>query len=176
MLREAPLQAHRRRGPLVALLVAAGALAAGGDLAWSVAEPADIAAVSPWSLGPGITLGALAAGALLLLLADPRGAPWLARRFEARWLRSFGLYSYGIYLTHSPVRAAVRDYVYGPATDGATPWIVFPEVGGSLLPALVLYMALCLPLCWLAGVLSYRLVERPCLSLKSRFPSSRSTP
>ena len=69
------------------------------------------------------------------------------------------------------MRAVIRDYIYGPGLECATPWIVFPEVGGSRLPALAIYMAVCIPLCWLAGVLSYRLVERPCLSLKSRFPA-----
>lgn len=163
------------RVALGATLLIAGLAAALGDLSSSLAASIDGNDITTWSLGPGLTLEAIAAAALLLLLSQRDAAPWLSRCFEARWLRSFGRYSYGIYLTHSPVRAVVRDYVYGPGLDGATPWIVFPEVGGSRLPALAVYMAVCIPLCWLAGVLSYRLIERPCLSLKSKF-AARSAP
>lgn len=163
----------RWRSTLVSTAVLAGAVAAGGDLLASLAEANEDGEPSVWSLGLGITLGAVAAAAVLLLLTRPSAAPRLASCFEARWLRSFGRYSYGVYLTHSPLRAVVRDYVYGPGLDGATPWIVFPEVGGSRIPALAAYMAVCIPLCWLAGVLSYRLVERPFLSLKSSFPPRR---
>lgn len=163
------------RVALGATLLIAGLAAALGDLSSSLAASIDGNDITTWSLGPGLTLEAIAAAALLLLLSQRDAAPWLSRCFETRWLRSFGRYSYGIYLTHSPVRAVVRDYVYGPGLDGATPWVVFPEVGGSRLPALAVYMAVCIPLCWLAGVLSYRLVERPCLSLKSKF-AARSAP
>ncbi|TWT99637.1 O-acetyltransferase OatA [Botrimarina colliarenosi] len=159
---------RRWRTALIATAAVAFGLAAGGDLVETLAG-GDV--VTDWSLGPGITLGAIAGGAVLLLLADPAAAPTLTRWFEARWLRSFGLYSYGIYLTHSPVRAVVRDYVYGPGDGGATPWIAFPEVAGTQLPALLAFLAVCAPLCWLAGVLSYRLIERPCLRLKHRFPA-----
>jgi peptidoglycan/LPS O-acetylase OafA/YrhL len=159
----------RWRVALWATLLVAGLAAALGDLFSSLAASLKGDDITTWSLGPGLTFEAMAAAALLLLLTQRDAAPWVSRCFEARWLRSFGRYSYGIYLTHSPVRAVIRDYVYGPGLDGATPWIVFPEVAGSRLPALIVYMAVCIPLCWLAGVLSYRLVERPCLSLKSHF-------
>lgn len=167
----------RWRVVLWATLLVAGLAAALGDLFSSLAASLQGDDITTWSLGPGLTLEAIAATALLLLFSQREAAPWLSRCFEARWLLSFGRYSYGIYLTHSPVRAIVRDHVYGPGLDGATPWIVFPELGGSRLPALAVYMAVCIPLCWLAGVLSYRLVERPCLSLKSHFPAqARLTP
>ena len=167
----------RWRWGLMATLLVAGLAAALGDLFSTLAASLDGNDLTAWSLGPGLTLEAIAAAALLLLLTNREAAPSLARCFEARWLRSFGRYSYGIYLTHSPVRAVIRDYVYGPGLDGATPWFVFQEVAGSRLPALLAYMAVCIPLCWLAGVLSYRLIERPCLSLKSHFPAqARLTP
>lgn len=164
---------RRWRGPLWAMLLVAGVFAAGGDLAGTLTGDPNRYAIAGWSLGPGITLGAIAAAALLLLLSSPDAAPWLSRCFEVRWLRSFGLYSYGIYLTHSPVRALVRDHLYGPGLDGTTPWITFPIVGSSLLPGLFVYMAICVPLCWATGWLSYRLIELPCLRLKNRFPASQ---
>lgn len=157
------------RGPLWFVLIVAGCLAAWGDLAGTLTSNADRYAIAGWSLGPGITFGAIAAGALLLLLSSPDLAPRLSRWFQAGWLRSFGLYSYGIYLTHSPVRALIRDHLFGPGLDGATPLVKFPSVGGSLLPALAIYMTICVPLCWAAGWLSYRMIEAPCLRLKQRF-------
>ncbi|MEO0530586.1 MAG: acyltransferase [Planctomycetota bacterium] len=159
----------RWRQALVATFIVACALAAWGDLSQTLASNSDRYAVTTWSLGLGITLGAIAAVSLLLLLASPEDSPKLTRLLEASWLRSFGLYSYGIYLTHSPVRAVVRDYVYGPGSDGTTPLVTFPTVSGSLLPALTIYMAICVPLCWTVGWLSYRLIEFPCLRLKQRF-------
>lgn len=160
------------RKPLLTVFLLAGTAAAAGDLLGALRDPTDHYFPPAFSLGPGITLTAIASGALLLLLVDPAVSARLRRPFESAWLRSLGLYSYGIYLTHGPIRALLRDHLYGPGLDGATPLIEFPTLAGTQLPALAVYAAICLPICWAAGWLSYRLIERPCLRLKSRFPAA----
>ncbi|MEN0110920.1 MAG: acyltransferase [Planctomycetota bacterium] len=148
--------------------------AAAIDLVGSLAADGPTYFCPRGSLGVGMTLGAIAAGALVGRMADGRKPIAAARWLEADWLRSWGRYSYGVYLTHGPIRAVVRDHLYGPGID-ASPLVAFPAVGGSLLPAWLVYVALCLPLCWLAGKASYKLVERPALRLKRRFPAGESS-
>lgn len=159
------------RRTLWRVLLVAGVVAAGLDLFGTLHRETGLYFCPTPSLGVGITIGAVAAGALLLLVSDRVIAPRLSRWLEARWLRSFGLYSYGIYLTHGPIRALIRDHLFGPGVEGAKPLVEFPLVGGSHLPALVVYMAFCIPVCWLVGRLTYQLIERPCLRLKHRFPA-----
>ncbi len=148
--------------------------AAAFDLVGTLNRPTGAYFCPAPSLGYGITFGGLAAGALLLLLHDPAIAPRLTRCFEAGWLRSFGLYSYGIYLTHGPVRALIRDHLFGPGSEGATPLITFSAVTGSTVVAFGLYAITCLPLCWVVGWLSYRLIESPFLRYKPRFTAKES--
>lgn len=161
---------------LWSVLLLAGGAAAVGDFLGELNDPTDQYFPTPFSLGTGITLGALAGGALLLLLVDRSAPAWLLRPFESPWLRSFGLYSYGIYLTHGPIRAVIRDHLFGPSVEGASPLVVFRTMAGTQLPALAIYAAICLPLCWAAGWLCYRLIERPCLRLKDRFPAHGTKP
>lgn len=163
-------------GRLWAVLLLAGGAAAAGDFAGELTDTTDRYFPTAFSLGPGITLGALAAGALLLLLVDRSAPAWLRRPFESPWLRSFGLYSYGIYLTHGPIRAVVRDHLFGPSLEGTSPLVAFRTMAGTQLPALAIFVAICLPLCWAAGWLCYWLIESPCLRLKDRFPAHGTTP
>ena len=159
------------RSAIWATLAVAGVGAATGDLWLEVVDPTDRYFPTAFSLGPGITLGAIAAGAFLLLAADASSVSKPARVLGSPLLRSFGRYSYGIYLTHGPVRALIRDRLYGPGTDGADLLVPFTTLGEAPLVALALYAAICLPLCWAVGWLSYRLVELPFLRLKTRFPA-----
>jgi peptidoglycan/LPS O-acetylase OafA/YrhL len=113
----------------------------------------------------GYLLLALSFGALLVLTLDSDRARQL---FELRTLTVLGKYSYGLYLFHLPVRAMIRDTVYGPDR--------FLMVGGSRLPGQILFYFLstlgALAVAWL----SWNLYERHFLSLKSRFTSTRDRP
>jgi peptidoglycan/LPS O-acetylase OafA/YrhL len=111
----------------------------------------------------GYTLLALFAGALLVLgVAGREGGRW---RGFLRWrpLVALGTYSYALYLFHLPIRAAIRDVVYGPDQ--------FFLLGGSQLPGQLLFYALALTASFAAALLSWHLYEKQFLKLKVFFPS-----
>lgn len=96
--------------------------------------------------------------ALLWMLLAPDGLPWGVRLVSASWLRSFGAYSYAIYVFNKPILAGYQSLwraVWGPLS--AVEFMV----------ALMLAAASC----WLVGALSWRLIESPFLSLKRYFPN-----
>ncbi len=83
------------------------------------------------------------------------------------------MYAYGLYLLHMPVRAFVREHVYGPASRSAPlhfPWVDGSEIFGQLLFYPVALAAI-VPVAWL----SYHLFEKHFLKLK-RFFGDGSAP
>jgi peptidoglycan/LPS O-acetylase OafA/YrhL len=82
--------------------------------------------------------------AAVIVVAVRGGVPWL----RARWLTLVGRRSYGLYIWHYPIIAA----------------LFFPLAG---LP-LVLSTGILVGLSWLATMLSWHLVEAPFLRLKAR--------
>ena len=121
---------------------------------------------SRWSEPVMQTLGysclAVLFGALLVMaLAAPPGAP-IRRVLMMPALRRVGIYSYSMYLLHLPLRAVVRDHVFGPSE--------FPTVYGSQLPGqLLFYFVAAVPVIT-AAWLSWHLYEQRFLALKKHFP------
>ncbi|GAB4555266.1 MAG: acyltransferase [Phycisphaerales bacterium] len=108
---------------------------------------------------------------VLALLAKP-GSRWY-RLWTWAPLRSFGKYSYAIYLLHLPIRAVIRDLVYGPNFNGerfGDALVTFPTVMGSELPGQLLFYIPAFGACWLAGWLSWHCFEKHVLKLKRFFP------
>lgn len=109
-------------------------------------------------------LSALPLATGLLLLA--RGEGWFARACRNRVLRSFGRYSYCIYLVHLLVVEQVIAL-----------WIRFAQTHPGVLdgwsaPAIVLpFTAMCVPAVWAVGFASWHLFEKHVLALKRRFES-----
>jgi peptidoglycan/LPS O-acetylase OafA/YrhL len=124
----------------------------------------------------GYTLVAIGFAAVLVLaLAAEPGSFWF-RFWTSRPLRSFGKYSYAIYLTHMPVRAVIRDLVYGPNFNGSRfgdALFQFPRIGGSELPGQILFFIPAFAACWVVGWLSWNLYEKHFLKLKRFFPYER---
>jgi peptidoglycan/LPS O-acetylase OafA/YrhL len=104
-------------------------------------------------------------GALLVLVLLAPAGSFANRLFASRFLRLFGKYSYAIYLFHLPVRAALRDTVYGPDE--------FVRILGSMVPGQFLFYAISTPLALGLAMLSWVLLERRCLALKRHFPNAR---
>jgi peptidoglycan/LPS O-acetylase OafA/YrhL len=116
-----------------------------------------------------LTIGGLVLGSLAttLLTAACIGrietTAWLRRMLEWRLLVSFGTYSYAIYLVQLPLRGGI-DYWLGarfaawPATIGVGAEAML-LAGGS----------------WCIAWASWRLIERPILSLKRYVPMPRLT-
>ncbi|MEM1422705.1 MAG: acyltransferase [Planctomycetota bacterium] len=129
----------------------------------------------PYLGGPlvGISLVAYGFGAMfvLALLAKP-GTGWY-RVWTWRPLVSFGKYSFAIYLLHLPVRAVIRDVVFGPNFNGdrfGDAFIAFPRLLGSELPGQLMFYVPALVACWCAGWLSWHCFEKHFLKLKRLFP------
>lgn len=72
----------------------------------------------------GYTLVALAAGSGISLAAEG-GAGWFIQILNLRGLRGAGAISYSVYLTHLPVRAAIRDILFrgGGTLGSARSWL-----------------------------------------------------
>ena len=125
----------------------------------------------------GFTLLAALFGALLILVVSAEPGSRLHRAFSSKFLRTFGKYSYGVYLFHLPIRALIRDRIFGPANREAR--IHSPRLLGSELPGQLLFYlvagAAALGVAWV----SFQVFEKQFLKLKRAFPSGaapRATP
>lgn len=114
----------------------------------------------------GYTALAACYGSLLLLAIAAAPSSPVARVFSSRLLRTFGRYSYAMYLFHLPLRAAIRDTAYGPGR--------FPTLFGSQLPGQLLFYPLAIAVTLGAAILSWHLYEKHFLKLKRYFPSSHT--
>ena len=155
--------AARRVGPLAALAALALGVVEKLTGVASTYEPGQ----GPCSIVVAFTLWALTFGALLVLVVEAPAGALLHSVFASRVLRFFGMYSYGLYLVHLPVRAAVAIRVYGPTYR--SPAHPFVSVWGTEIFGQVLFYPLALaavvPVAWL----SYHLYEKHFLKLKRYF-------
>jgi peptidoglycan/LPS O-acetylase OafA/YrhL len=132
-----------------------------------------LAAVLPWSRSNpvveivGYSLVAIAAGQLIEAAARPT-PPWHLQRILTQPFAVFlGRISYSIYLTHLPLRAALRDtFAVGRGRlDSASAWnaqLTFIVAGGSV----------CIGVGWLA----WKIIEEPARRwILHRFSPARAT-
>jgi peptidoglycan/LPS O-acetylase OafA/YrhL len=106
----------------------------------------------------GYSASALTCGALLVLVS----AGPLRNAFSHPTLRFFGKYSYGIYIIHPPLVAALDGF--------ATTATLVPTVWGSSLPGQLVFFVGGVTASTVAAVVVWHLWERPWLSLKRYFP------
>lgn len=119
----------------------------------------------PIMQGAGYTMLALLFGSLVALTVVARPGSGLSRLFSLPLLRTFGTYSYALYLFHVPVRRFVRDTYF--------PVAAFPTWLGSPLPGqLLFYVVATAPAFFLAWA-SWHLYEKQMLKLKRFFPCER---
>ena len=151
---------------------AAGALGAVCfDRVWFVEVAGPLGSwAGPAMQSVGYTFVAGAFGALLVntLQASPGG--WWARSLVSRPLVTLGKYSYALYLCHLPLRAVLRDVVFGPNQPHLSPLWRFPTLGGSELPGQLLFFALALAVSLGTAFVSWHVFERWFLELKRWFP------
>jgi len=120
--------------------------------------------------GPGQVLGytvvALFYACVLVAVLASTERGIVSRLFTQGWLTTLGKYSYALYLFHMAIHRLVREYLYGPE-DFHTLW-------GSRLPGQLVFYFICTSLSFVAAVLSWHLIERHFLKLKSLFPAHRT--
>lgn len=109
----------------------------------------------------GHTLICLAWSALLIAILQPHGRSITQRLLSGRFLGILGKYSYALYLFHLPIRALIRDTVYGPER--------FLTIGGSQLPGQMLFYLGSTLLTLAAAWLSWHIYEKHFLALKRYF-------
>jgi peptidoglycan/LPS O-acetylase OafA/YrhL len=114
---------------------------------------------SPLVYTAGWSLTALVSGAVVFAAATPGGGP-LRRVLCWRWLRSFGRYSYAIYLLHPLITQLVP--VYWLRLLSHQPVAVY-WLGVLAFPLVVALGG------WVMGWVSWHVLERPFLRLKDRF-------
>jgi len=149
----APLARHAPRVLIGAGLVAAASLATGSPrLGWT----------APWVQTIGFTaIAAFFAAALVTAVAADGSSRW-GRILRAPWLRTFGKYSYALYIFHPLVLAVLYAHGWGAerfAVPGAG-----VQIGAQLLYA-AFSTAVSLAVAWL----SWNLLEKHFLKLKHRF-------
>ena len=83
------------------------------------------------------------------------------RTLSANWLAIIGKYSYAIYLFHSPIHRVLQPYGRRLLSEGGA---------NERFVSLVAYCSVVLALSFGFALISWRLIEAPFLSLKSRFP------
>lgn len=110
----------------------------------------------PVSLELGCLLTTIATVACIALVSTPSTSwPWLTRVLRTRALVSVGTYSYAMYIVQLSV---------GNRIDRLVRWPIVPR---TLAVAVV---------CWAIGWVSWRVLERPLLSLKRFVPMPRPAP
>jgi peptidoglycan/LPS O-acetylase OafA/YrhL len=119
-----------------------------------------------WWWGPtiqraGYSLLALAGAASVAAAVTLAPTHWWPRLLSIEWLRTFGKYSYCLYLIHLPVIRLLRAYVFDPEeyTSLDTAW-----AAQSLFYVIATVSSL--GVAWV----SWRAFEAPILRLKTRFP------
>ena len=121
----------------------------------------------------GFSFWALGFASIMLLATRSRPDSRWRAFWSSRFMTTFGKYSYGLYLFHIPLRALVRDRIFGP--EGTPARWHFPLVQGSELPAQILFTVVTIPLVLAAAWVSYHLWEKPFLRLKRFFPTPRGS-
>jgi peptidoglycan/LPS O-acetylase OafA/YrhL len=118
-------------------------------------------------LTDGLGLGTITFGALLVsVLAEPPTSI-LVRVLGSRPLRQLGRYSYAMYLFHVTIVEALLK-------QGLHPDVLL-RVGPGTLPGQIVFTAGTIALSYASALVSWHVLERPCLSLK-RFFETPSPP
>jgi peptidoglycan/LPS O-acetylase OafA/YrhL len=112
----------------------------------------------------GFTALAVMFGSLLLLSVTASPQAIGRRLLQQPVLVAFGKYSYALYLFHLPIRAIVRDRIYGPDQ--------FLTVFGSSLPGQLLFYVIASSAAFFAAWLSWHMYERHFIALKGYFAST----
>lgn len=116
---------------------------------------------SPGYVVVGTALFALMYGSILVFAAGALKGTRTARFFSHPLLRTYGKYSYAVYLLHLPIVIVLAEKVFHPASL---------KIGRTLLPGLLLFYLLSWSLALAAAWVSWNVLEKHFLKLKDYFP------
>jgi peptidoglycan/LPS O-acetylase OafA/YrhL len=111
------------------------------------------------------TLACFFSGAVLWAVITYRSGSLFERVLGSRFFVAFGVLSYGMYLTHLPLRAILRDAIMRPSSFANWP-------GGTLVGQLVFYVMGGV-LVYVVAWISFHGFERPLLRLKPKPETAR---
>lgn len=116
---------------------------------------------SPGYIVIGTALFALMYGSMLVLAAAALKGTLTARFFSHPLLRTYGKYSYAVYLLHMPIIIVLAEKVFHPGSL---------KIGRTMLPGLLLFYLLSWSLALGAAWVSWNILEKHFLKLKDLFP------
>lgn len=120
---------------------------------------------SPGYVFCGTALLSLMFGSILVVAALAEKGTVANRIFAHPILRTYGKYSYAVYLFHLPIIVWTYNYLFDPLSLRA---------GGTLLAGLLVFYTVTFSLSLLAAVLSWHVIEKHFLKLKDYFPMESS--
>ncbi|MFN0011286.1 MAG: acyltransferase family protein [Phycisphaerales bacterium] len=118
------------------------------------------------TLGDIAVLFGLAGLVITCLTCGPQSL--FSRVLGGRFFTTMAVYSYGVFLFHTPIRAFVRDMLFGPGYHGRTPMVRWPVIWGSQIPAQLMFYCLVMAITFPLAYFSYHLWEKHWAGLKSR--------
>lgn len=104
--------------------------------------------------------------AAMLAAVVTNAADWFTRLVTMRWLVKVGFYSYSIYLFHELIKIGVEHHVGLPQQ--------LPPLLNSRIPVMVGYTLLMSAATYAFAMVTWWLVEEPCLRLKKHFRYARA--
>jgi peptidoglycan/LPS O-acetylase OafA/YrhL len=110
----------------------------------------------------GYTCNAILFASCLLLSLRLKSHKLPSRFLNHPILIQLGRYSYALYLFHFPIRAVIRDTLYGPTK--------FATFLGSQMPGQILFYAIAMSISFCAAWISWHAFEMHFLKLKRLFP------
>jgi peptidoglycan/LPS O-acetylase OafA/YrhL len=119
--------------------------------------PRDLWEAGNWMARVGISGVALLSGALVVFCLQFAQTS-VGRFFQRRWIRTFGKYSYGMYVWHFPIYYAIQRFLEKRS-------VVFPLPTARAIP----YAAVLIATSYTAAWLSFNAYEQWFLRLKTRF-------
>ncbi len=122
----------------------------------------------------GDSLVAVGMFSLVLTCANAHIGSLFQRIMASRVLGVIAKYSYGIFLFHLPIRAVIRDLIFGPGAKG-NPKFLFFDVAGSYVPAQLLFYVVAFVPTFILAYLSWHLFEKHFVDLKERFAPRPAT-
>jgi peptidoglycan/LPS O-acetylase OafA/YrhL len=119
---------------------------------------------SPGYVICGTALFSLLYGSVLVLTVAAAEGALLNRLFTNPVLKTYGKYSYAVYLLHMPIIILVAEYVFNP---------IQLRIGGSLVAGLFVFDLITWSLALLAAIVSWNVLEKHFLKLKDYFPMEK---